>query len=84
MRDCNTQSTLWTLRDKSRGKRHFQAVLKVVAIVSLCQADYLTLWEALDATNDWDNGGRGEDVDFRTDCAEPYRSSRCSVAFMTR
>ncbi len=29
-------------------------------------------------TNDRDNGGRGEELDFRTDSAEPSRSRHCS------
>ncbi len=33
-------------------------------------------------TNDRDNGGRGEELDFRTDSAEPSRSSHCSRDFV--
>jgi hypothetical protein len=32
-------------------------------------------------TNVRDNGGRELELDFRTDCAEPSRSSHSSVAF---
>ena len=34
-----------------------------------------------DPTNDRDNGGREQELDFRTDCAEPSCSSHCSWDF---